>query len=120
MQQQNKVYGKPTPPQTNSSCRYRLSIHRAAVILYSMLTMLSAGFTITMYEYERTIQTLWATVKGASASKLPTGLRIYCHLQLNYHVTDFMLKHPEYVAQDNAAGFMAKDGGEKYNLCHCK
>ncbi|TEB26407.1 alpha-1,2-mannosyltransferase [Coprinellus micaceus] len=51
------------------------------------------GFTITMYEYEATIQTLWSTVKS------------------------FMSKHPEYIAPDNALGFMEKEDG-KYNLCH--
>jgi hypothetical protein len=27
--------------------------------------------------------------------------------------------HPEYVAADNAMGFISEDGGKKYNLCHC-
>ncbi|KAJ7152368.1 alpha-1,2-mannosyltransferase [Mycena filopes] len=52
------------------------------------------GFTITMYEYHKTIPTLWG------------------------HVRDFMKLHPEYVASDNAMGFMSDDGGETYNLCH--
>ncbi|KAJ3556164.1 hypothetical protein NP233_g12040 [Leucocoprinus birnbaumii] len=50
------------------------------------------SFTITMYEYEATIPTLWKTVK------------------------EFKDKHPEYIAQDNALGFM--ESGDKYNLCH--
>ncbi|KXN82997.1 Glycolipid 2-alpha-mannosyltransferase 2 [Leucoagaricus sp. SymC.cos] len=51
------------------------------------------SFTITMYEYEATIPTLWSSVK------------------------DFQQKHPQYIAEDNAIGFMSEDG-EKYNLCH--
>ncbi|KAF9467507.1 glycosyltransferase family 15 protein [Collybia nuda] len=52
------------------------------------------AFTITMYEYEKTIPTLWG------------------------HVRDFIKLHPEFVAKDNAMGFMSHDGGDKYNLCH--
>ncbi|KAJ7026979.1 glycosyltransferase family 15 protein [Mycena alexandri] len=52
------------------------------------------GFTITMYEFDKTIPTLWDTVK------------------------EFMKLHPEHVAKDNAMGFMSDDGGETYNRCH--
>ncbi|OSX62706.1 glycosyltransferase family 15 protein [Postia placenta MAD-698-R-SB12] len=52
------------------------------------------GFTITMYEYEATIPTLWETTK------------------------EFMRLHPEHVAQDNAMGYISDNGGETYNLCH--
>ncbi|TFK38577.1 glycosyltransferase family 15 protein [Crucibulum laeve] len=52
------------------------------------------AFTITMYEYEATIPTLWG------------------------HVHDFMKLHPEYVHPNNAMGFMSENGGEKFNLCH--
>ncbi|KAJ6530310.1 glycosyltransferase family 15 protein [Mycena capillaripes] len=52
------------------------------------------GFTITMYEFDKTIPTLWG------------------------HVKDFMKLHPEYVAKDNALNFMSDDGGETYNRCH--
>jgi len=52
------------------------------------------AFTITMYEFEATIPTLWG------------------------HLKDFMKKHPEFVAEDNAMGFMSDDGGETYNKCH--
>ncbi|KAI5476235.1 alpha 1,2-mannosyltransferase, glycosyltransferase family 15 protein [Pseudohyphozyma bogoriensis] len=55
------------------------------------------GFTIALYEYERTIQTLWSTVR------------------------EFVGLHPEYVAQNNAVDFLVDnhqgiDG--RYNLCH--
>lgn len=53
------------------------------------------GWTITMYEFEKTIPTLWG------------------------HVQDFMKLHPQYVAEGNAMGFMSPDGGMSYNLCHC-
>src|SRR5579863_3923695 len=32
---------------------------------------------------------------------------------------DFIREHPEYVAQNNAMGFLSDDGGVDYNLCHC-
>lgn len=52
------------------------------------------GFTITMYEYERTIQTMWSTVKS------------------------FMKENPQYIAQGNSMDFMSDNGGAGYNLCH--
>ncbi|KAH6905127.1 alpha-1,2-mannosyltransferase [Coprinopsis sp. MPI-PUGE-AT-0042] len=51
------------------------------------------GFTITLYEYEATIPTMWG------------------------HVRDFMRQYPEYVAENNAMGFMEKEDN-RYNLCH--
>jgi len=52
------------------------------------------GWTITMYEFRATIETLWQTTK------------------------DFIKLHPEYVAPDNSMGFISDNGGEDYNLCH--
>ncbi|KAJ7314989.1 nucleotide-diphospho-sugar transferase [Mycena albidolilacea] len=52
------------------------------------------GFTISFYEWEPTIPTLWANVK------------------------EFIALHPEYVAEDNAMAYLSDDGGETYNLCH--
>jgi alpha 1,2-mannosyltransferase len=54
------------------------------------------GFTITLYEFGRTIETLWDAVK------------------------EFVAEHPEYLPEDNAMGFISTDGGDSYNLCHCK
>lgn len=54
------------------------------------------GFTVSLYEYEATIPTLWATVK------------------------DFLKENPTYAASDNAMAFLSDDGGESYNRCHCK
>ncbi|PIL34635.1 hypothetical protein GSI_03414 [Ganoderma sinense ZZ0214-1] len=52
------------------------------------------GFTITMYEFGATIPTLWDTTK------------------------EFIKAHPEYVAKNNAMGYMSDDNGNSYNLCH--
>lgn len=52
------------------------------------------GFTITIHEYERTIRTLWSTVK------------------------EFLQKNPSVVDQNNLMKFISNDKGETYNLCH--
>lgn len=52
------------------------------------------SFTITMYEYQRTIPTFWD------------------------HVKQFIKDHPEYVAEGNAMNFISDNGGEDFNLCH--
>ncbi|CCL98020.1 uncharacterized protein FIBRA_00013 [Fibroporia radiculosa] len=52
------------------------------------------GFTITMYEFEATIPTLWQTVK------------------------EFVRDHPQYIAQDNAMNYLSDNSGDTYNLCH--
>jgi len=62
--------------------------------LYMEETQKVYGFTITMYEFERTIKTLWKTVR------------------------EFAEKNPQYVSENNALGFMSPNGGESYNLCH--
>ncbi|KAH8990426.1 glycosyltransferase family 15 protein [Lactarius hatsudake] len=52
------------------------------------------GFTITLYEYSRTIESLWSTV------------------------ADFITEHPEFVSPNSAMDFISDNGGESYNLCH--
>ncbi|KAH9163303.1 glycosyltransferase family 15 protein [Lactarius sanguifluus] len=52
------------------------------------------GFTITLYEYSRTIESLWSAVG------------------------DFVTEHPEFVSPNNAMDFISDNGGESYNLCH--
>ncbi|KAG2002385.1 alpha-1,2 mannosyltransferase KTR1 [Coprinopsis cinerea AmutBmut pab1-1] len=52
------------------------------------------GFTITMFEYEATIMSLWDNVR------------------------EFANMYPEYIAPDNSLEFISDDGGETYNLCH--
>ena len=56
----------------------------------------AVGFTITLLEFEKTIPTLWPTVK------------------------EFIEENPQYVAPDNAMGYLSENGGETYNLCHCE
>ncbi|GES90523.1 glycosyltransferase family 15 protein [Rhizophagus clarus] len=51
------------------------------------------GFTITLYEFENTIPTLWNTTKN------------------------FMKEYPHYINDDNALKWITKDD-EHYNLCH--
>ena len=52
------------------------------------------GFTITLYEFEKTIKTLWSTV------------------------VDFIRKNPHYIAENSAAKFITDNNGDSYNLCH--
>jgi len=52
------------------------------------------GFTISLYEYETTIPTLWDTVK------------------------DFIKENPDLLAPGNAMQFLSDDGGQTYNRCH--
>jgi len=52
------------------------------------------GFTVSLYEYEATIPTLWETTKA------------------------FIKEHPEYLPEDNAMSFLSVDNGETYNRCH--
>ncbi|KAL6306566.1 glycosyltransferase family 15 protein [Sparassis latifolia] len=52
------------------------------------------GFTISLLEFEKTIETLWETTK------------------------EFIAENPQYVAPNNSMAFLSNDGGETYNLCH--
>ncbi|CAL9737214.1 glycolipid 2-alpha-mannosyltransferase [Monosporozyma servazzii] len=52
------------------------------------------GFTLTMYENKKTINTLWNTT------------------------VDFFDNHPEYISSDNLMEFISNDQGHTYNLCH--
>lgn len=52
------------------------------------------GFTISLYEYQATIETLWKTVK------------------------EFIKEYPQYIHPNNALGFISDDNGDSYNLCH--
>ncbi|GAA5843332.1 hypothetical protein JCM11251_007288 [Rhodosporidiobolus azoricus] len=55
---------------------------------------LKYGFTVSLYEYESTIPTLWKSTK------------------------DFIAAHPEHLAKPNAMDWLSNDGGETYNRCH--
>ena len=77
------------------------------------------AFTITMYEYEATIQTLWKHAMGSFrfvSFVLGITLLLHCFF---LHIPDFAHDHPEYIAKDNSLGFMLRDDGKTYNLCHC-
>ncbi|KAG7452465.1 glycosyltransferase family 15 protein [Guyanagaster necrorhizus] len=52
------------------------------------------GFTVSLYEYERTIPTLWAAVR------------------------EFLEANPGITPKDNAMDFLSDDGGLTYNRCH--
>ncbi|KAK0233500.1 glycosyltransferase family 15 protein [Armillaria fumosa] len=52
------------------------------------------GFTISFLEWEKTIPTLWSTVK------------------------EFMKRYPRYVSESNAMDFLSDNNGKSYNLCH--
>ncbi|KAJ7221311.1 glycosyltransferase family 15 protein [Mycena pura] len=52
------------------------------------------AFTIALYEWSATIPTLWDTVKK------------------------FMKEYPQYVASDNAMGFLSDNSGDGFNMCH--
>ncbi|KAK0459746.1 glycosyltransferase family 15 protein [Desarmillaria tabescens] len=52
------------------------------------------GFTVSLYEYERTIPTLWAAVR------------------------EFLEANPGITPEDNAMDFLSDDGGLTYNRCH--
>lgn len=70
------------------------------------------GFTLSLYEYEATIQTLWSTVKGLF---MP-----FSHNFFTQYVAEFMDKHPDLIESGNAMSFLSDDGGETYNRCHCE
>lgn len=76
----------------------------------------SLGFTISLFEWEATIPSLWSTVKGGTFLVI-TGIELFTTL---FHSSEFLSLHPEYVAQENSMAFLSDDGGEGYNLCHCK
>ncbi|KAG2137867.1 glycosyltransferase family 15 protein [Suillus bovinus] len=52
------------------------------------------GFTISIYEIQATVPTLWNVVKS------------------------FINANPDFVTPGNAMEFLSDDGGESYNMCH--
>ncbi|SJL06040.1 related to Alpha-1,2 mannosyltransferase KTR1 [Armillaria ostoyae] len=52
------------------------------------------GFTISFLEWEKTIPTLWSTVK------------------------EFIKRYPQYISESNAMDFLSDNNGKSYNLCH--
>lgn len=83
-----------------------LSLFSGATFIFHL------GFTISLFEYEATIPTLWKTTKRTF---LPPGeMR-----NTDKTKTEFMSDHPELVHDNNAMNFLSADGGETYNRCHC-
>lgn len=55
----------------------------------------ASGFTVSLYEYEATIPTLWDAVK------------------------EFTQENQDLVEPGNAMSFVSDDNGKTYNRCHC-
>lgn len=105
MEQHNKTYCKILFHVVHSKLNEFISLQN------------DLAFTITMYEYEATIPTLWGHVQGTSST--PNVFFFFCpKLTMEVYI-DFAREHPEYIAEDNSMGFMTGEG-EKYNLCHCQ
>lgn len=82
------------------------------------------GWTISLYEYEATIPTLWQNTKGAfrefllGPSWLATADTCCLRLRAAGASADFMDQHPEYVAEPNMLAWVSPDQGKSYNRCH--
>jgi len=74
------------------------------------------GFTLALYESEKTIPTLWDVTKGERASVQPSSI-VIARIE---PYPEFIKKHPQYLAEDNAMGFLSDNYGKSYNLCHCE
>jgi alpha 1,2-mannosyltransferase len=71
------------------------------------------GFTLSLYEYQKTIPTLWDATKGGY---ILISQRPFCLISF----VEFIKENPQYLPKDNAMAFISDDGGNNYNLCHCK
>ncbi|CAL1704404.1 unnamed protein product [Somion occarium] len=69
------------------------------------------GFTVSLYEYETTIPTLWDAVKGDTI--IPS-----CSLVRSDRPPEFMDENPDMLQEGNALGFISDDAGGTYNRCH--
>lgn len=58
------------------------------------VALTSDGWTLSLYEYELTIPTLWSETKK------------------------FIQENPQYVHKNSALSWISDNGGESYNLCH--
>lgn len=74
----------------------------------------SLGFTVSLYEYQATIPTLWDTVKGLGSPAVVDLLQLTCGIH-----SEFIHEHPDLVTPGNAMAFLSDDSGESYNNCHC-
>lgn len=63
-------------------------------LIYFVTVNQIPGWTLSLFEYESTIMTLWETVKS------------------------YIQEHPDDVPADNMLDFISNDHGNTYNLCH--
>lgn len=80
--------------------------------ILTVLIMIQA-FTIALYEFEKTIPSLWGHVKGWNKNP---------HTDFFWPLgtPDFIKLYPQYLAEDNAMRFLSDSNGDTYNLCHCE
>ena len=72
------------------------------------------GFTIALPDWGPTIATLWDAVKG-------NGFRLYTFGPFFLaSELEFAQDKPQYIAANNSMDFLSDNGGQTYNLCHCK
>lgn len=96
MEDNDKVYG-----EYNLYC-----------LIWMVFNILS-GFTISLVEWEATIPTLWQAVKGLfKACRTLTR-------SLPWTI-DFIFDNFQYISPNNSMAFLSNNGGESYNLCHCR
>jgi alpha 1,2-mannosyltransferase len=104
MQENNKIYGL-----------FLLHFPFSNVISVSTpCSWIILGFTISTYEFPRTIETLWSTVGGT-----PIVQPFVPHSSQPHRDADFVAEHPEFVSPNSAMDFLSDNKGESYNLCHC-
>jgi hypothetical protein len=84
------------------------------------LTPLNSGFTLSMYDWRPTLPSLWSAVKGLHVASPSHPFDSRMQPASPFSLTDFISAHPEYVAPNNAMGFVSDDGGADYNLCICR
>ena len=69
-----------------------------------------------MYEFERTITTLWSAVSSTPILRFSLDRSF---LNNPHRDADFVTEHPEFVSPNSAMNFLSDNGGKDYNLCHC-
>src|SRR5260221_1446741 len=72
-----------------------------------------------MYEFRRTIESLWSAVRGTQALPPYSQHADLCATTYMSPGVAFISEHPEYVMWNSAMGFLSDNGGTDYNLCHC-
>lgn len=54
---------------------------------------------------------------------IPSRVCLYCRSCVRYFtdiLTEFVAENPQYLAPNNSMDFLSDNGGQSYNLCHCK